>query len=116
VAICFEVRINDGPPTITGHADVSVLTAMLTFVSSRNEVELRSGGLVSKGPYDNEHLKWLEQELHVGDIVTIRIVQSELPSAPLSHERQDPSAAETAERAYFERLKKKYDVAGRSPY
>jgi predicted RNA-binding protein with RPS1 domain len=107
--ICFEVRINDGPPTITGQSDISVLSACLTFVSARSELEFRAGGLVSNGPHDNEHIDWLQQDLKVGDEVSIRIVDSDSVSVPLGRQRQDPAASERKERAYYERLKRKYE-------
>ena len=56
--LCFEVRINGGPPTIMGQADISVLSACLTFVSARSELEFRAGGLVSNGPHNNEYIEW----------------------------------------------------------
>src|SRR5262245_37407472 len=107
--VCFEVRINGGPLTITGQADISVLSACLTFVSARSELEFRAGGLVSNAPHDNEHIDWLRQDLKIGDEVSIRIVDSDSVSVPLRRERQDPAASEREERAYYERLKRKYE-------
>ena len=107
--LCFEVRINGGPPTIMGQADISVLSACLTFVSARSELEFRAGGLVSNGPHNNEHIEWLQQDLKVGDEVSIRIVDSDSASVPVGRQRQDPAASEREERAYYERLKRKYE-------
>jgi hypothetical protein len=107
--LCFEVRINDGPPTITGQAGINVLTSTLTFVSSRNELEFRVGGLASSGPHDNEFIEWLKQDLKVGDGISIRIVESDSPSAPVARERRNPIDSARQERAYYERLKKKYE-------
>jgi hypothetical protein len=109
LALCFEITINDAPPVLAGLDEISVLSACLTFVSSRNELELRAGGLVSKGRHDHEQLEWLQRTLRPGDSVSIRIVEGAVPSAPASRERQDPTAAERHERAYYERLKERYE-------
>jgi hypothetical protein len=114
VALCFEIRINDGPPTITGQVGINVLSATLTFVAARKELEFRAGGLISTGPHDNEHLGWLERDLAVGDQISIRIVESDSPSAPISRERMDPTFSEREERAYYNQLKKKYDSSASS--
>jgi|SRR5688572_22640998 len=107
--LCFEVRINGGPPTIAGRAGISVLSSTLTYVSSRDELELRVGGLVSGAPHDNEFIEWVQQDLKVGDQVSVQIVDRDAPSAPVARERQEPADSEREERAYYERLKKKYE-------
>jgi hypothetical protein len=107
--LCFEVRINAGPATIVGQPDMSVLTACLTFVPAHNELEFRAGGLVSKGPHDNEHIEWMQQDFKVGDRVSIRVVEADVPSEPISRERRNPADSEREERAYYAHLKKKYE-------
>jgi hypothetical protein len=109
LALCFEITINDGAPVLAGVDDISVLTTCLTFMSFRNELELRAGGLISKGRHDNEHLEWLQRTLRTGDSVSIRIVEGAVPSIPVSRERQDPMNSERQERAYYERLKQQYE-------
>ena len=110
LALCFEITVNDGAPTLAGEYDISVLSADLTFVSARNELVLRAGGLNSKGRHDNEHIEWLNQRLRAGDVISIRIVENAVPSSPLSRERQDPADSERQEREYYERLKKRYET------
>jgi predicted RNA-binding protein with RPS1 domain len=109
LALCFEITINDGPPVIAGVEDISVLTACLTFAASRNELELSAGGLVSKSPLDNEHLEWVQENLRIGDRVSIRIVDAPTPSLPISRRRQDPEASERAKRKYYEQLKSRFE-------
>ena len=109
LALCFEIAVNDGAPILAGEDNISVLSACLTFVSSRNEMELSAGGLISRGRHDNEHIEWLKHQLQVGDVVSIRIVESASPSSPLSRERQGPVDSERDEREYYERLKKRYE-------
>lgn len=109
MALCFEITINNGAPVLAGTDNISVLSATVTFASSRNELELHVGGLVSEGRHDNEHLEWLQQALERGDSVSIRIVESSAPSAPIARVRQDPAVSEQQERAYYEQLKKRFE-------
>ena len=88
--LCFEVRINDGPAVISGRAGISVLSSTLTFISSRNELELRVGGLASAGSRDNEFIEWINQDLKIGDQVSIRIVETNAVSDPIAVTREDP--------------------------
>lgn len=111
MALCFEITINNGAPVLAGLDNISVLSASVTFVSSRNELELQVGGLVSEGRNDNEHLEWLQQALNRGDSVSIRIVESAAASVPTSRVRQDPDVSEQQERAYYEQLKKRFESA-----
>jgi hypothetical protein len=41
----FQVQLNDETPIRAGDDAMSVLTAMVTYVASRHEIELRVGGL-----------------------------------------------------------------------
>jgi hypothetical protein len=109
LALCFEITINKGAPVLAGLDNISVLSATVTCVASRNELELHVSGLVSKGPHDNEHLEWLQRELKHGDSVSIRIVESPAPSVPISRVRHDPAVSEQQERAYYEQLKKRFE-------
>ena len=45
LALCFEIIVNDDAPVLAGLNDMSVLTAMLTFVASHNDLELHAGGM-----------------------------------------------------------------------
>ena len=88
--LCFEVRINDGPAVISGRAGISVLSSTLTFISSRNELALRVGGLASASSRDNEFIEWINQDLKVGDQVSIRIVETNAVSDPIAVNREEP--------------------------
>ena len=90
VPLCFEVRINDGPAVISGRAGISVLSSTLTFISSRNELEFRVGGLASTGALDNEFIEWIKQDLKIGDQVSIRIIETNAVSDPIAIEREPP--------------------------
>jgi hypothetical protein len=90
VPLCFEVRINDGPAVISGRAGISVLSSTLTFISARNELEFRVGGLASAGSHDNQFIEWIKQDLKIGDQVSIRIVETNAVSDPIAVEREEP--------------------------
>jgi hypothetical protein len=103
--LCFEVTINDEPPVVAGLRDLKVLTAGLTFVSAREELDLHVGGMVDR----SDHVSWLEREMRRGDVVTIRIVDSEQTTEPATRTRRDPSIDAAQERAYYEHLRRKYE-------
>jgi hypothetical protein len=107
--ICFEVQINDEPTLIAGDNEISVLSAILTHVPRRSELELTVGGLISKSDLDNEHLRWHDRRLRVGDVVQLRIVESERASAPTQRTRDDPELVERTRRQYYESLRKEYE-------
>jgi len=107
--ICFEVRINDEPTLIAGDSEISVLTAILTHVPRRSELELTVGGLISSFDLGNEHLRWHDRPLQVGDVVQLRIVESERASEPTQRIKDDPELVERSRRRYYEGLKKQYE-------
>lgn len=103
--LCFEVTINDEPPILAGLRDLKVLTAALMFVSAREELDLQVGGMLDR----SDHVSWLEREMRRGDVVTIKIVDSEQTTEPATRRRTDPSIDAQQERAYYERLRQKYE-------
>lgn len=111
MSVCLEIRIDDAPPIVAGGDAARVLTACVTFVAARDELEFRAGGLIGHGEHDNEHLEWMLRQLRVGQVVSIRVVESDQPSEPERRERADPERDARAERQYYERLKKKFEVA-----
>lgn len=116
----FKVPLNGKEPVIGGAPDLCVLTAIVTAtgilgpksVPSREDetqdFTFRLGGLTSrpKGEVD-EHLVWQQlDELHVGDVVTIEIVETEIVHGVISGEQAEQRAND--EREYFEHCKKVY--------
>lgn len=110
--VCFEIRLDDASPIVAGGDSVRVLTACATFVAARDELEFRAGGLISHADHDNEHVDWLLRRLRVGQVVSIRVVESDQPSEPERRERPDPDRDARAEREYYERLKRKFETEG----
>jgi hypothetical protein len=91
-----------------------VLTAILSWVRRRSdkardrkkieeELIFEVSGLDSHNPHLREHLKWLSKALHVGDVVSIRIVDRDAVNLPKSRKRDDPKKIAKAK---HERLKR----------
>ncbi len=106
--LCFEVTLNNDPPILAGLRDLKVLTAILSFVAERNELDLDVGGMVDR----SDHVRWLQRDLRRGDVVTIRIVDSDEPTEPATRQREDPASDAERERAYYEHLRRKYEPEG----
>ena len=103
--LAFEVTLNAQRLCIAGANDASVLTAILSFVAKRDELELEIGGLA-----DEAHLTWPSAgHLSLGDEVTVRIVETDRPDPPAISQREDRASIENGERRYSERLKQKYE-------
>jgi hypothetical protein len=90
---------------LAGLAEAKVLTAVLTFVLERAELDLHVGGMLDR----SDHVDWLDRELRQGDVVTIRIVDSDQPSQRIARRRCDPSVDAEQERQYYEHLRRKYE-------
>jgi len=103
--LCFEVAINDELPIRAGLPDLKVLTAIVSFVADRDELDLDVGGMVDR----SDHVRWLQRDLRRGDVVTIRIVDSEEATEPVMRERVDSASDAERERAYYEHLRRKYE-------
>ena len=106
--ICYEVRLNGGEIIVAGGADVSVLTAILTSVPAHSELDLSVGGL-GGGSAGQEHLRWIEQSLRVGDVVEIRVVDVQAADAPAHRIKDDPDLVEQSRRRYYEELRNQYE-------
>jgi hypothetical protein len=110
VGLCFEVQVNGEPTIVVGRPALDVLTAIVTSVSSRNELELRAGGLQRHADGSSEHVEWIARTLVVGDEIRIRVSDGGSPAEPIAVTREDGTTREQSERAYYERLKRKYEV------
>ncbi len=109
MAICFEIQVNGEPAVVAGRPTLDVLTVVVTHVRSQNELELRAGGLQRHADGSGEHVDWIARALAVGDEVRIRVTDSDPASEPISVTREDASRREQGERAYYERLRRKYE-------
>jgi predicted RNA-binding protein with RPS1 domain len=115
VAMCFEVQVNGDQTIAAGRPALDVLTAIVTYVRSQNELELRAGGLQRHADGSSEHVEWIARTLAVGDEIRIRVSDVDSPAEPLSITREDIAKREQSEREYYERLKRKYETERRLP-
>ena len=107
--IGFHVQVNDDAPIQAGDAAISVLSAIVSYAASRNELELSLGGLIAQDSSTREHVDWLRRELKVGDRIVLTVVDTGEPDPPPTRTREDPGFAEQQERKYYERLKARFE-------
>lgn len=108
--ICFKVQINDDLEVIAGKDDISVLDAIIGYLSKDNSIDITLRGLISKSDIDNEYLDWIKRrKLQVNDEIKIRIIDSETPDPPIHRKREDPKFVEEQQKKYFERMKSKFE-------
>jgi alpha/beta superfamily hydrolase len=110
--IAFEVFINGKKTATAGVGELGVLSAILSWVrrqdESSDELTFELGGLITTGE-QKEHLRWLSEQLSVGDQVLVRIVDSDVIDSPKEREVTSSERDEFLERKYYERLKEKYE-------
>jgi hypothetical protein len=105
----FEVQLNDETPIRAGDDAISVLTAMVTYVASRHEIELRVGGLLTSQSSGKEHVEWLRRELRIGDRIVLTVTDAGDVDPPAHGTHEDPELAEQMEREYYEQLKARFE-------
>lgn len=104
----FQVQLNEDRPIRAGDDAMSVLTAMVTYVASRQEIDVRVGGMFAHQS-GNEHVEWLQRELRVGDRILVTVTDSSDVDPPTHRRSEDPELMEKMEREYYERLKARFD-------
>jgi hypothetical protein len=108
----IQVQLNDETPIRARDEAISVLTAMVTSVATRDEIELRVGGLSVRQPSGKEHVEWLQRELRVGDRIVLTVTDSGEGDPPAHRTHEDPEVAEQMERKYYEKLKARFEPGG----
>ena len=126
--LAFDILIDGERLARAGFEDWSVLSAHVTAVKERHgarqrdgELELSVGGL-SQSDQDGAayHVRWAKRVLEVGSKVTIEVVDTDAPDAPLRRYRSDSEIQESPwsaeeieqfEREEFRRLKAKFEPA-----
>lgn len=96
--VCFEIQVNAESALAAGRPALDVLTAMVTYVRSRNELELSAGGLQRHADGSSEHFEWIVHTLAVGDETRVRVVEVEALAEPISVTREESSKREQSER------------------
>jgi hypothetical protein len=105
----FEIQLNDETPIRAADDAISVLTAMVTYVASRREIELRVGGLFARQASGNEHAEWLQRELRVGDRIVLTVTDSGVVDPPAHRTQEDPELWEQMQRKHYEQLKARFE-------
>jgi hypothetical protein len=124
--IAFEISI-DGRKTCTaGVSDLGVTSVMASWVRrvSRDptsgepipgrfeeELTLDVGGLTHDPDGASVNLRWLQQSLQVGQLITVAVVETEEADSPRTRDREDPTWIAQRKREYYERLKREYGEA-----
>ena len=109
MGLIIEIQINNEEPIMAGRPTLDVLTAMVTFVRSHNDIQFRAGGLQRLEDGGTEQVEWLLRDLSIGDEIRLRIRDSEISSQPISIERETGKSEKQHERESYEQLKQKYE-------
>jgi hypothetical protein len=80
---CFEIRVNDGEPTVAGAEGANLLTGSL-FLASSGKGGIVVSARVAKGPARTETLEWVSERLAIGDKVLVTVVESENPTQAIA--------------------------------
>jgi hypothetical protein len=102
----FQISLNGKKVCLVGIGDDGVLSTTITYVPfrKRRETRLYVGGLVMP---QNEHVRWKEARLRVGDEVRLKVVEAEAVDAPSVRHPPDPVAEAKAEKRYVRKMAKK---------
>jgi hypothetical protein len=117
--IAFEITANGEKVCTAGVGKHGVLSAILSWVgrdapveavnSGRQwpaeELKLEVGGLVGNAKDGHENLKWMSGDLRPGDVITIRVLETDTADQPRVRKREDPDLVEKSKRAYYEQLR-----------
>ena len=112
----FHIYLNGKKVTTAGVGDLGVLTALVTWVhrkgedtsakkpdSVEEEMTLHVGGLISPA---QEHVRWLDHNLTVGDEIRIVVAEKATVERPRSRQRRDPAKEMRSQKRYV-RMKAK---------
>ncbi len=116
--IAFDVFLNGNKVCRAGVRDLGVLTTVLTWVrrEGRNtetrepgiieeELTLNVGGLISS---KNEHVRWSDDKLAVGDEVRVRVINLESVDPPRDRRTEDPAEDLKRQEKYVEQMAKRF--------
>ena len=92
--ICLEVKVNGQRRVVAGDAAADVINATISLYPDLKEGWLEIAGSVVPEDQPMADARWLAAALSAGDIVEVRLVDSEQASAP-SINRTDPGARAT---------------------
>ena len=102
----FEVYSNDRKLCLAGVGEDGVLTAIVNWVAKKGtgDLFLTVGGLVSPV---SEHVSWVKEDLHVGDVITVKIVEASSTDTPRERTRTNPADDLKYQKSYVRAMAKK---------
>lgn len=113
----FHVHLNGKKVSTAGVGELGVLGAHVSWVrrtgehtlsrkpgSVEEELTLHVGGLITP---TNEHVRWLDRKLKVGDEVSIRIVEDAPIDRPRSREQRDRAKELRSQKRYVREMAKR---------
>jgi hypothetical protein len=92
--ICLEVQVNGQRRIVAGVAAAEVINATVSLYPGLNEGWLEVAGTVVPEDQPVADARWLAAALSAGDVVQVRVVDSEAPATP-TVSRTDPRAQAT---------------------
>jgi hypothetical protein len=105
--LAFQVRLNGKRICLAGIGDDGVLSTAITYVPfrQRRETRLYVGGLVLP---QNEHVRWKQVSLRVGDEVRLKVVETKTVDRPRLRFPRDLAAEIRGEKRQLRKLAKKF--------
>ena len=101
----FKVHVNGERLCLAGVGHDGVLTAIVDYVGrDRERLHLHVGGLLIP---ENQHVRWQDVHLNVGDEIRIRIIESDKVDIPTKRFPQDPKKEIRSQKKYVRTMAKK---------
>jgi hypothetical protein len=114
----FHVYLNGKKVSTAGVGDLGVLGAHVSWVRRKREhslakkpdgveeeLTLHIGGFISLA---EEHVRWLDRDLKIGDEVRITIAEDSKVDRPRSRERHDRSKELRSQKRYVREMAKRF--------
>lgn len=113
--IAFDIYVNEKHRCTASVGDRGVLSAILSWVKRSGRLEgepeelnFDVGGIANSTEQSFDSVKWINEELSIGDEIHIRIVEAEIADKPFSRKKSFRVNREARERKLYKRLKMKY--------
>ena len=102
----FEIYVNGERVCLAGVTDRSVLTTIIDYSGrDREPLHLHVGGLLIP---QEEHVRWQDRDLDVGDEIRVRIVETDEVDPPAKRFRKDPKKDLQSKKHYVQTMAKKF--------
>lgn len=114
----FHIYLNGKKVSTAGVGDLGVLGAHVTWArrkgehtlakkpgSVEEELTLHVGGLISPA---QEHVRWLDRPLKIGDEVRVTVAENSKIDRPRSRERQDRAKELRSQKRYVREMAKRF--------